>query len=641
MGLIKIEIRKHQLVNKQGENVIIDCVNNQGAYMLGNVDSTWIDITNDTSGLEELELYIKRPVNSAKASERSATAQVTIAGASETIVMDWLYATPCSQLNFFDIRITDVSCNLIYNMFSLKADNIEFCTNDGCGVTLPLREADNEYFKLKKISIMDNHLKWFSEDGTKEHPTFLVTMLNQMSLLQSVAIGMYLFVQNLPGVGLIVDAIADIEKAIRKSLGVGHYAPAPLIRTLLENVTIKAGLSMETIFDVGQDAENDCLFIPYGGDYHHNDAINGGGSPSKKYIWGNRYIWSADKFIEALCKAYNCYWEIGNGTLYIRKNIDLTESEPFDFRGDIIGNVCYAYNLEKKPSYGRYEYASDASDMSLNSSAIAYNDIVDFDGEADNPILEGELEKRLEFANTSFLHDSFSTNPYIEIFDTAYIIAYILAGLLSFVAASLIAGTITATGAVMITAGVAYFTASISISVSDKKNEYGENSVYAGSIRIMGSGSINTPKLIRYDAENTPIENAKAVYANIEDIQPSWMNTDNIAYEDQPWGSSLKKPFTKVWNYPMYFDANYIGNMYDKYHELTDNPFKVNIGNKTLTIILPLCCDNIVTTGLIGDVGRIVGQVARVSDTEKILVEEVKVSYKDMLIEIKGKIIYI
>jgi hypothetical protein len=641
MSIVKIEIRKHQLVNKQGQNVLIDCVNNQGSYILGNVDSTWIDITAETDGLEDLELYIKKPVNSGKASERSATAQVTLVGGAQTIVMDWLYSTACSQLNYFDVRITDLTCNLVYNMFSLKADNIEYCTNDGCGVTLPLREADNQYFKLKKISIMDNHLKWFSEDGTKEHPTFLVTILNQMSLLQSVSVGMYLFVQNLPGIGLIIDAIADIEKAIRKSLGVGYYAPAPLIRTLLENVAIKAGLTLDTIFDVGQDAENDCMFIPYGGDYHHNESVNGSGSPSTKFIWGNRYIWSADKFIEALCKTYNCYWEIGNGVLYIKKNIELLDSQTFDLSQDIIGNVCYSYNLEKKPSYGKYEYASDASDMSLNSSAIAYNDIVDFDGEADNPILEGELDKRFEFANTSFLHDSFSTNPYIEIFDTAYIVAYILAGLLSFVATSLIAGTITATGAVLITAGVAYFTASISISVADKKNEYGENSVYGGSIRIMGNGSINTPKIIRYDPENTSIGNAKAVYANIEDIQPSWMNTENIAYEDQPWGSSLKKPFTKVWNYPLYFDANYIGNMYDKYHEQTDNPFKVNVGNKTLTLIMPLCCETIVTTGLVSDIGRIVGKVAKVSDTEKIIVEEVKVSYKEMLIEVKGKIIYI
>ena len=60
--MLKIRIRKHQLVNKQGQNVVLQCSGqNKASYVLGNnTDTTWYDITDSVSGLEELEFIISK-----------------------------------------------------------------------------------------------------------------------------------------------------------------------------------------------------------------------------------------------------------------------------------------------------------------------------------------------------------------------------------------------------------------------------------------------------------------------------------------------------------------------------------------------------------------------------------------------------
>jgi hypothetical protein len=115
---------------------------------------------------------------------------------------------------------------------------------------------------------------------------------------------------------------------------------------------------------------------------------------------------------------------------------------------------------------------------------------------------------------------------------------------------------------------------------------------------------------------------------------------NTVDYADQPFGTSIYEPLGTVYNYPLYFDANYEGNLYDKYHETTDNPFIVNIGHKLVTIEMQLCCELLAIIGIGESNERIVGKVVEIKKGTFMLVTQAIVSYKEMKVTLKGKILY-
>lgn len=635
--MLKIKIRRGQLKDKQGNNVLVECSGaNKASYVAGSVDGTWYDVTDDVGGLDDLKFIITTDSQSKKLSEKAASIDIDLIGNAAQLVNEWLFSTPCSYLNYFEAEITDTQCNYTYVNFQIKPDNFVYCDSDGCSYRLPLREEDNTGANLKKYSIHDNWQRWFSEDGSKDHPTFEVVIFNTVPLLQSAVIGMWIFITSLPGVGQIIDAIGDVHDAIKENLGFGQFAPAPKIKTIIDNITQRLNISTDTIFDAGEFAENDCLLIPYGGSYYKN--MNGC-SPSTKYIWNNRYIWQFSDFLDAICELYNCYWEVSNGTLTIKPFQEKLEEEPIDLSTDIFSN-CYSFSVTKKAAFGRYEYQVDPTDAASGQAQYPYNDIVDFDGDGLNPMLEGSTQKRLSFASTGIYGDSFGKEDVKEIFNGARGIAYIMLASLVITAASLIAGTVTATGAIIISAAIVAFFITVEIQLTSYKDEFGIGGYYRGIVRIQGSGALSVPRVLRWDP-STPLDCARVVSQDSSTVLPNtYYNPTSVSYADQAWGTSVYRVVDKVYNYPLFFDANYKGNLYDTLHEVTDNPLIVNIGNKVVTSVLPLCCDTIDLIGLGVDSKRIVGRIVKIKDNEYIFVTECEVNYSDMSITLKGKYLY-
>jgi hypothetical protein len=630
---LTIKIRKHQLTNKTGQNVIIECSSvNKATYVLGNSDSTWYDVTNDTDGLNDLTVQIDKDETTRKLSERSATAQLSFTGDASNLIQEWLYSNNCSYLNYFDVEIVDTSCNYVFGLMQLKADNISYCDDDGCYFTLPLREADDKATQLKKYSIHDNWQKWYSEDGTKEHPTFEVAVFNTVPIVQAVKIGFIYFYTSLPAIGQILQLITDPDEDKVNNLGLGRFHAAPKVVDVLQNIASKVGLTLDTIFDAGNPENNDCLFIPYGGSYHTNFSINSS-SPSKKHIWNNRYIRQFNEFLDDLCDLYNCYWEVTNDKLIIKPMSVKIDENSIDLV-DYVENACYEFDLTKKPHYGRYQYSNDPTDAASSQIEILYNDIVDFDGDVDNPMLEGNLQKRFNFASTGFLHDKFGIDNIYEILISSKTVAIILLNILNIIALTVTVNPIM----LFVIAGITTISLiTLNQYVQDDRGTFGDGSYYKGIIRIQGSGAISVPRIIRWDS-TTPMNKAKVVSQTPASIVNKAPNTVN--YADQPFGTSIYEPLGTVYNYPLYFDANYEGNLYDKYHETTDNPFIVNIGHKLVTIEMQLCCELLAIIGIGESNERIVGKVVEIKMDTFMIVTQAIVSYKEMKVTLKGKILY-
>ena len=92
-------------------------------------------------------------LNLKKQREKGTTTQITIGFSAYQMILDYLFATECSFLNYFDARITDTDLNYTFKLYEIKPDNIEFCSDSGCQMTLPLREIDDYKSILEKLSI--------------------------------------------------------------------------------------------------------------------------------------------------------------------------------------------------------------------------------------------------------------------------------------------------------------------------------------------------------------------------------------------------------------------------------------------------------------------------------------------------------
>ena len=637
---LKVEIRRHQFLNKEQQNVILSCSGqNVAEWVAGSVDGTWYDVTSDAEGLENFTLIVRQDGASEKSSESAASLQITFTGGASELINEWLFETPCSYINFFDVRVTDLICGEVYSGYELKPDNLETCDGDGCYFTLSLREGEDKYRELKKLSIHDNWQKWFSEDGNKSHPTFQV-VIQQEPVATGMKGALLLFAIAVPVVGQIVKQVADLNETFKKMLGFGRYHAAPKVYDILLNACMKIGLTLNTPFDPSRELHNDCLFIPYGGAYHTNfkDKPEYRESPSTKHIWNNRYIWQVTDFLDELCKLYCMKWDIINGVLVVNFLEDIIQQDESYTISDA-QSICYEFDLTKKPAYGRYEYSIDGGDSASNQVQILYNDIVDYDGVAQNPMLEGSVTKQVRFASTGFYCDSFGINYVNEAMDLMKMGALAVLGSLLIAAASLIAGIDNWIAAAALTLAVG-LTATLIITEGNKiRNRYGCDTPFAGIIRIWGSGAVSVPRIIRWDP-STPMNNAKAVETLVPTIQvnPRY-NIDSVPYASQFSGTGIYQDITRVWNYPLFFDSWYKNNLYETYHETVDNPLIVNMGFQLVTAEIPLCCDTIGAIGTSQEGDTIVGKIVKIKEGYFMYVTEATLSYEARMITLKGKII--
>jgi hypothetical protein len=603
------------------------------------VDSTWYDVTDQVEGLDDFEVVFRQEQGTEKGSESGVSLQITFSAGAGALIKEWLLDTPCSYINYFDVEITDTVCQLTYKGYELKPDNMEFCEDDGCYFTLALKEGEDKYRELKKLSIHDNWQKWFSEDGPKNHPTFQVVIQQEPTAIGMKA-GPLLFLISIPGIGLIFNELLQAREDFKRMLGFGRYHAAPKVYDILLNACLKIGLSMDTPFDPARELHNDCLFIPYSGYYHENFSDNPPyqASPSTKHIWNNRYIWQVTDFLDELCKLYNMKWDIVNGVLKVEFMKDIVNSTE-EFEIGEYDNLCYEFDLTKKPAYGRYEYSTDAGDSASNQVQVLYNDIVDYDGVAQNPMLEGGIQKRVQFASTGFYCDGFGFDYMQQVSRSMkYAGLAILATLILSIAS--FAAQLNPAPLIIIISVITAQAVTIIARANAERNRYACSTSFAGIIRVWGSGVVSVPRIIRWDT-STPMNNAKAVMNMTGAILPNTRyNNDPLQYyQDFYSGSGTYKQIDKVWNYPLYFDSMFYGNLYDTYHEVVDNPLIVNFGHQQVTVSIPLCCDNINAVGAEMTGETIVGRIVKVKDDVFMYVTEATISYNTRSIKLKGKIV--
>lgn len=654
MDALRIYFRQHQLtdINNSNQNVIVDC-GTVATYVPGNVDPTWYEMTQFTEGLEKFQSSWDS-VNQSDSSaadtnaagsnyDKGLTLSVVFFGDAFKFIWDYLLTTKCQILNAIDVRIDDVICKKSYRLFEIKRDNLEYYPQFDCRIEVQLREQDLVWHCVHKTFIWDDWQNWFNSTGTstKEHPTFLTCIEPRPRLTNSARMGFALFFYSNPVVDVFTGGVNDDARRISD---IENFVPAPLIRDYIDNVAGKCGLQTDTIFHrAGTPEYNACIFHPLSGNMYENDGDNEI-APSMNFIFENRWDITLAELLDKLKTLYCAEWYVTpNNTVVFKPTYELINLAPiFDFTDGTypVRNLHYNYSGTKKPAYGRYQYQPDGSDLGSQEISNLYNDLTDFDGPSNNPMLEGELDKSFEFAPTAFVRDG-RTKDYIRLLiNDGKVVALVLTALLGVVAAALAAGVLSVAAAIALTLYIGLWEINIASKSSSLINHFtDENGSYTGAVRLVTANQTMTPRVLIWDGVNKA--RAKVVRNNMP-APSSYYNPDGTAYNVNN-DISKDNPSQSVYNYPLYFDSYYQNNMFDRFHDSIDNPLKSLETNQGFEFDTDLCCDVLTLLGLWEDDFVKIGYLLIIERRANYIVygriEHIAISYDDYTVKIKGQVI--
>jgi hypothetical protein len=666
-GRFQILLRRRQ--NQfEGTNMNVQCNPDTGyaEYVPGNVDNTtpfqniepedgWYDLTDCIEGIEKLSLSWDK-VNSGNSAnsqtnqdgsnyDKGISSDLMFFDTAFRFIEAWLTSNECQILNAIEVKIIDLIAGGAYRLFEIKNDNIEYApVDEPCQYRIKLREQDGVWHCIHKTFIWDNWQDWFKDDSTKTHPCFLTCIEPRPRLVQSARMALLLFYHSHPLVNLI-DFITggNIKDDARRILNANRFVDAPLVRTYIENVAGKCNLDMDTIFDEGQEWENLCIYYPQAGFMHEDDGDDVA-SPSLAFHFDNRWLITIAELLDKLKIVFAAEWYVTpNDTIVFKHIKDLIELDAiYDFTAlgaAPVYDLRYTFNGDKKPAYGRYEYQTDGSDLASQEMSTLYNDIIDYDGPANNPMLEGQRTKNFEFAPTGFVRDG-RANDYMEtLMDDGKTGAFILIAVLVAVITALVGGIVSAGAAAVLAGFVAVWVAGVLSKVSNLNDEFVQGPTYSGAVRLT-SEQVLTPRLILWDGISE--QRAKTVADVILPEPNTFYNPDSIPYNEKN-KIDEDNPDLNVYNYPLYFDGDFTGNLFDRYHDTVDNPLKSKETHQDAKWNVDLCEDMLnlfgVFEGQYAQIGKIVKLESRNNYDVYVRIGNINVDYDNNKINLKGTIL--
>jgi hypothetical protein len=423
---MKIELRRTQIKNKQGNNIVVQCTSAVPytlTYVAGNTPQNWIDVTENTEGLEQLSISYVDNLTDNNSSGESGVGDLTFVGAAAELIRDHLFSTPCAYFNSFDVRITDHFGN-VYENYLIKADNIQDCDTDLCELKIPLRETDWLKKKLLSIPIFDNWQGWFDGTNKRQFRSSRVIVHNN-AVSHAMPVGLLIFLKafgSLGGFGLgsIVFAVIDGDVLTDTALGFSNFGAIIPVSDILDNglKRVNPNMTIQTPFHNG-DYRAVHVFAAYNGDYYRIENVCVGNAQSSEFLFNNRHAENIYEFIVELCRTFNFEWElVGDTFVMTYAEAKILQPSIGSIGSDEVVSMCKNFTLNKQKASGIYGYEIDYSDTGSQNASIMYNDNVDFDGDGLNEMAQGKLEKKSKmFAPTDFYGSGLGSNKLGDILD--------------------------------------------------------------------------------------------------------------------------------------------------------------------------------------------------------------------------------
>lgn len=357
-----------------------------------------------------------------------------------------------------------------------------------------------------------------------------------------------------------------------------------------------------------------------------------------------------DKFLDRLGKHYKAQWRIvseidsttGLWTPYLyfkRKDWFVNNPPLYDFsiggadRSKIVGGICYEQGEIALPAYASYLYSDDPADKCGTESNPYYNgtQYVTFGATVQNPIYNGELDNRSGFTSTRFNCDGITRN---YIYDALQVVATgaitpinpIINVIISELTTQinrytdykiLLQTETMSMPKILIWDGDTdnptdpyYLNAT---AVRDKINIAG--TVYTightpidGTVPSIGKPLMNTlyPTYVPY--ASAPFGCVPVIPSGVPSAQqwdevhdvetgttgrwPATPSPAGVYTVTNIVGSNILSTAAILVNYPQYYEPHFLETMWDRYSWI-DDPARWPRLNKTWSVQIPLCCDDI------------------------------------------------
>lgn len=345
--------------------------------------------------------------------DKGVSSTFTIYGAGAAYIQAWLIDHANAPIHTILCRVTDTLAGKSLGEYLVKTDSLEWCDGAECKYSITLVQYDPEMDCIKSTLISDNHQDWFPDGGFPGpgmmHPRFrycddikpqalqnwIAIQANTLLLTFNIITSpISLLLSALSWLGLdpgIEDAFNDFVVTINDAvfgwfLGCRRLHPSPFVRTYMQNVCDKCGLTFQSsIFNDGASTYYNLahLFAPakYG-------VV---GSSSKDWIPQNAPYYTLWSYARSLQPVFNAKYMKRDSTFIFERRDYFTGSYVFDFTGadksKLVGNICYSWSGEKKAAYRSFKYTDDAFDQTGNEAKHRFNDNTYF---LNNPLFEGE-----------------------------------------------------------------------------------------------------------------------------------------------------------------------------------------------------------------------------------------------------------
>jgi hypothetical protein len=276
-----------------------------------------------------------------------------------------------------------------------------------------------------------------------------------------------------------------------------------------------------------------------------------------------------------------------------------------DYQSDVV-SICVSYSGETRFASRNLAYRPDGGDFCSGEAMPRYNGTVDFatgDKRHPNALFKGRDSVSVDFAPTRFMDDGITDNYIVEAIDTpmSYIVANVF---IVMVLMNIISSIDLSPEATAIAIGVALFGALIGsfVAIQIFKGQYTEQILTSGD--NFSTARLLIPNKIAYD-------NMVALNYNQDQLVPNLLYNKNGETYDQIYKLDTPVANRNLPNYPMFFEPNFKGNLYDNFWQQSDSRFR-KINYSEFSLNFNACCD------LKSKLGLYNGQMVMIDDAIKV-----------------------
>lgn len=400
-----------------------------------NCTGGWVDYSNfvNVSGLK-----IIKSLDEQNDPQKNTTGEIECWGDAYTFINTNLIDSVNLYSNAICVKVTDTDCGLVHN-FKLETKQLKWCDGESCKINMTLIEYNPLLDCIKNTVISDNtngEFQAFPVSGNP-HPRFrycdvikptfffgfIVTFVNSIDffILSLNLVLLSFFGPLLATINAFFGTSYDppqIPYTATSLLGCNRLFPAPFVRTYIDNACTLCGVTV--------DDTTDPIFHTVDGVYYDSALLTAyttkgvKQSSTQDYIVNNRPSWTLFDTMSKLKMPMN-------GRFFLKNNIELhfnrkdlisaqlwgptpiidVSTTGADYV-NLLGNVCYSWNGEGKPSRINMKYSTDASDNIGNELLCRFNG--EYITPGGNPNYNTPVEKITpDFGAMSFVVDGKDT----------------------------------------------------------------------------------------------------------------------------------------------------------------------------------------------------------------------------------------